>query len=131
MGAGQSDLYTGTYGDNPDNIPEELKGTVRLPKNDSQIKHILREDEGHLPDTPENRRLLVEWANDRSMHVGKDNRGVDWHASLNKDGTQNWVSHRDGVISDGGVNKIPRVFDQETGLKHNARFDNSWRKRNE
>ena len=27
MGAGQSDLYKGTYGDNPDNIPDELKRT--------------------------------------------------------------------------------------------------------
>ena len=25
MGAGQSDLYKGTYGDNPDNIPDFLK----------------------------------------------------------------------------------------------------------
>ena len=25
MGAGQSDLYKGTYGDNPDNIPDEFR----------------------------------------------------------------------------------------------------------
>ena len=55
MGAGQSDLYKGTYGDNPDNIPDEFKGSIKLPENDSQIKHIFEEREGHLPDTPENR----------------------------------------------------------------------------
>ena len=42
MGAGQSDLYKGTYGDTSDNIPEALKGKVRLPENDAQLKHIFR-----------------------------------------------------------------------------------------
>lgn len=129
MGAGQSDLYKGTYGDNPDNIPDELKGKVKLPKNDSQLKHIFRNDEGHLPDTPENRELLVDLANDEKNHVGKCRRGLDWHSKLNKDGSQYWVSHREGVISDGGVNLIPRGFNEETGLKRNARTDSSWRKR--
>ena len=55
MGAGQSDLYKGTYGDNPDNIPDELKGKVIIPDNDAVIKHIFRDKTGHLPDTPENR----------------------------------------------------------------------------
>ena len=45
MGAGQSDLYKGTYGDNPDNIPDELKGKVKLPENDAQLKHIFRDNE--------------------------------------------------------------------------------------
>ena len=40
MGAGQSDLYKGTYGDNPDNIPDELKGDVKLPDGEAQLKHI-------------------------------------------------------------------------------------------
>ena len=129
IGAGQSDLYQGTYGDNPDNIPDELKGKVRMPQNDSQIKHIMREDEGHLIDTPENRRLLIELANNSSAHIGKDSRGIDWHVSYNEDGSQNWVCHRDGVIQDGGRNMIPREFDEETGLKNNAKKDNSWRKK--
>ena len=97
-------------------------------ENDSQIKHIMKEEEGHLPDTPQNREFLVDLANNKKAHIGKDHRGIDWHATLNKDGSQNWVSHRNGVISDGGVNKVPRVFDEETGLKNNARKDSSWRK---
>ena len=40
MGAGQSDLYKGTYGDNEGNIPDFLKGTIKLPSNDSQLRHI-------------------------------------------------------------------------------------------
>ena len=49
MGAGQSDLYKGTYGDNAKNIPEELQTRIKLPANDAQLKHILRNAEGHLP----------------------------------------------------------------------------------
>lgn len=56
MGAGQSDLYEGTYGDNPDIIPEALKGKVKMPLHNDQIKHIMADRPGHLPDTPENRK---------------------------------------------------------------------------
>ncbi len=62
MGAGQSDLYKGTYGDNAGNIPDVLKGRIKMPRNDSQLKHIFREDEGHLPDTPENRKMVSDFA---------------------------------------------------------------------
>ena len=33
MGAGQSDLYKGTYGDNAKNIPDELQTKIKLPDN--------------------------------------------------------------------------------------------------
>ena len=67
MGAGQSDLYKGTYGDNIENIPDELKDKkdasnrkVTLPQNNSQTKHIFRMDAGHLPDTKENRKMIED-----------------------------------------------------------------------
>ena len=130
MGAGQSDLYKGTYGDDPDNIPDELKDKVKLPKNDSQLKHIFRDEEGHLKDTPENRKILLDLANDTKYHIGKDiENGLDWHATIDADGTQKWVSHYDGTIREGGINKIPRKFDPETGLNHNVRNTNEWRKK--
>lgn len=47
MGAGQSDLYKGTYGDKEENIPDYLKGKIKLPPNDSQLKHIFEERDGH------------------------------------------------------------------------------------
>ena len=37
--------------------------TNKLPTNDSQIKHIFRPTEGHLSDTPENRKLIETTAN--------------------------------------------------------------------
>ena len=129
MGAGQSDLYKGTYGDNPGNIPDELKDKVKLPKNESQLKHIFRNEEGHLKDTQENRKMLLDLANDTKYHVGKDLRGLDWHYQINDNGTQDWVSHRNGIISDGGTNNTPREFNPETGLNRNVKNTNEWRKK--
>ncbi len=119
MGAGQSDLYKGTYGDNPDSIPDELKGEVKLPSNDAQLRHIFREKEGHLKDTVENRKTLLNLANDMDAHVGKDARGNDWHMKINEDGSQLWVETRDGVIRNGGLNNPPKPWDEDTGLKYN------------
>ena len=119
MGAGQSDLYKGTYGDNPDNIPDELKGKVKLPSDESKLKHIFRNEEGHLQDTPENRKMLIELANEEKFHLGKDKWGSEWNARLNNDGTQDWVEHRNLEIWDGGRNQFPRDWDETTGLKYN------------
>ena len=119
MGAGQSDLYKGTYGDNPENIPDELKSKIKLPPDESQLKHIFRDAKGHLTDTPENRQTLVELANDRSFHVGKDMRGNDWHIKYNEDGSQLWVTSRNGVIQNGGINNPPLPWDDDTGLSFN------------
>ena len=123
MGAGQSDLYKGTYGDNPDNIADALKGKVRFPKDDSQIKHFMRADDGHLSDTPENRQLLLDLANDTQYYRGKDVWGNDWHVRLNTDGTQDWVEHRGFVIQEGGKNLIPKSWDDMTGLNYNPMRD--------
>ena len=130
MGAGQSDLYDGTYGDNPDNIPDELKDKIKLPKNESQLKHIFRDEEGHLKDTPENRKMLLDLANDDNYHIGKDiDNGLDWHAKIDENGHQRWVSHYDGIIREGGINKIPRQFDPDTGLNFNVKNTVEWRKK--
>lgn len=119
MGAGQSDLYKGTYGDKEENIPDYLKGKIKLPSNDSQLKHIFEERDGHLPDTPENRKLLEELANNRDRYRGKDKYGNDWNIRLNDDGTQDWVRSQHQVINEGGRNKEPRPWDDETGLFRN------------
>ena len=119
MGAGQSDLYKGTYGDKEENIPDYLKGKIKLPPNDSQLKHIFEERDGHLPDTTENRKLLEELANNRDRYRGKDKYGNDWNIRLNDDGTQDWVRSQHQVINEGGRNKEPRPWDDETGLFRN------------
>ena len=118
MGAGQSDLYKGTYGDRPENIPDALKGKVRLPENDAQLKHIFRKSAGHLEDNPQNRQLLQDLANDVKHHVGKDMRGNDWHYKELDDGSQLWVSVRNGIIQEGGLNQPPRPWSERTGLNN-------------
>ncbi len=120
MGAGQSDLYKGTYGDREENIPDELKGKVKLPENDAQLKHIFREEEGHLSDTPANRKMLEELANNPDYHMGKDSRGNDWNVRQNFDGTQDWVRSQNNTINEGGRNTLPRQWDSETGLYNNV-----------
>lgn len=121
MGAGQSDLYKGTYGDNPDNIPDELKEKVKFPQNEAQIKHFMRIGEGHLPDTPENRKMLIELANNKKFHMGRDKYGNDWHVRNNSNGTQDWVRSQNQVINEGGRNSKQIAWDVETGLYKNVR----------
>lgn len=119
MGAGQSDLYEGTYGDDPENIPGPLKEKIKMPPNDSQIKHIMRDRDGHLPDTPDNRKSLVDLANDMSAYKGKDQNGCEWSSRILDDGSQLWVKYRDGIVQNGGLNKHPRPWNESTGLDNN------------
>ena len=131
MGAGQSDLYKGTYGDNPNNVPDALKGKIQMPKNDAQLKHIFREDEGHLPDTPENRKMISDLANDMHYYVAKDKYGNDWHIRNNPDGTQDWVRHQNMVINEGGRNTTPISWNPETGLYKSVKTAFKRREKNE
>lgn len=118
MGAGQSDLYRGTYGDNPDNVPDALKGRISLPKENSQLKHIFRKEAGHVEDTPENRKMLQELANDPGHHIGKDMWGNEWHVRNNENGTQDWVRHRNMIINEGGRNMTQKKWSERTGLNY-------------
>jgi hypothetical protein len=91
----------------------------KLPTNDSQLKHIFRNDVGHIPDTLENRQLLERVTNIQKNYLGTDKYGVDWYGQIQPDGSQIWVRSYKGTISDGGVNSIPRSFDPQTGLNNN------------
>lgn len=97
------------------------KVIISLPKNNSQLKHIFRDDDGHLPDTPENRELLYKLANDSSKFKGVDINGISWNVEMLEDGSQLWVEYRNGVITEGGKNLIPRAWDPETGLNYNPK----------
>lgn len=55
-------------------IPDMIQGDVieiQLPSNDAQIRHIFSDREGHLSDTPENRKKLLDLANSPSKYIGK------------------------------------------------------------
>lgn len=86
-----------------------------LPKNDSQIKHIFREKSGHIPDTPDNRKLLEELANKKENYIGTDMYGNEWYSQTQSDGSQVWVTTRGGIIQNGGVNNPPKSWNADTG----------------
>ncbi|MBS1910953.1 MAG: RHS repeat-associated core domain-containing protein [Bacteroidetes bacterium] len=89
---------------------------VRLPANESQVGHIFREVEGHLKDSPANRQMLIDVANDAKCKLGTDQFGKVWLAKTLPNGTQVWVTTRNGLIVDGGLNQTPRTFNPQTGL---------------
>lgn len=90
-----------------------------LPSNPSQTRHIFGDRPGHLPDTPRNRQILMEVANDPDCFVGRSLNGLDWYARIEPDGSQIWVKVYRGTVSDGGVNHTPRQYDLETGFNSN------------
>lgn len=95
------------------------KTTVTQPKfpdNKSQIKHIFRPRNGHLPDTPKNRKLLQDVSGNPKNFLGKDKYGNSWYAKNQSDGSQIWVQERNGIIQNGGSNHPPRTFHSQSGL---------------
>ena len=83
---------------------------------DASSRHIFRDQPGHIPDTPENRRLLQDMTSNDANYLGTDRHGNQWYAQTQNDGTQVWTSVRNGEIRNGGVNDSPRNFNEETGL---------------
>jgi hypothetical protein len=89
---------------------------------DKSAAHIFRDARGHLPDdTPDNRQLLISTASDESNYVGTDKYGNDWYSKLIEGGKQVWVQVRNGIIRNGGVNDVPRLWDPNTGFSSPAR----------
>lgn len=89
---------------------------ISFPQNAAQLRHVFRDAPGHIPDTIANRTLLQTLANDRAAILGVDQFGNTWAARVAADGTQVWVQIRNGVIINGGVNRIARPFNPLTGL---------------
>ncbi|MDO4795655.1 MAG: hypothetical protein Q4A28_06935 [Brachymonas sp.] len=88
---------------------------------ENRAPKIFGNREGHLPDTPENRNLLLNVANDSSTTLGKDKLGNTWSAKTFPDGSQVWVQTRGGQIWNGGLNNPPKSFNPTTGLSSPTR----------
>jgi hypothetical protein len=89
--------------------------TAILPTKPGQLGHIFRNAAGHLPDTPANRQLLTDVASNAANRIGVDRFGNVWSTFNRADGTQVWVSTRNGVIQNGGLNQVPQAFPNIVG----------------
>lgn len=92
----------------------------KLTTNEAQLKHMFRDAEGHfLQDNPANRAVIEKAAGSNKNLLGVDKYGNSWYAETLPNGTQAWAEMRNGVITEGGLNQVPKVFDPKTGLKAN------------
>lgn len=89
-------------------VGQWLVHNCNFPDNSSQVNHIFRDAEGHLAeDTFENRQLLLSTVLPENA-IRTDQFGNDWYARVLDDGTEAWVSVRNNIIQNGGVNQVPR-----------------------
>jgi hypothetical protein len=89
---------------------------TKLTSNKDSLAHIFRNKEGHLPDTPANRKLLTDLCSDSNNFLGVDKFGNEWFGKICQNGKQAWAQVRKGIIRHGGLNESPNVFNSETGL---------------
>lgn len=88
---------------------------------EKRASKIFGKREGHILDTPANRKLLEDVANDKNTTLGTDAYGNEWSASMQADGTQVWTQTRNGEVINGGVNLSPQSFNPTTGLSSSVR----------
>lgn len=72
--------------------------------------------DGHIIDTPENRKILLDVANDPTSIKGFDRHGLAWHSRDLPNGDQIWVQVRNGKIWNGGINNPPKNYNPDTGF---------------
>lgn len=112
-----SNYFKGTNGSKGKRLVQlDLQLFAKFPTNESQVKHIMRNDIGHLIDNDKNRELLIELSQDQSAFLGKDKNGNEWYVKM-IGSKQLWVVVRDGIIQNGGLNEHPLTFIPRLGLK--------------
>lgn len=129
---GQSGLFDGTRGNPQGILPLDRVGSVNVnsfPSDNSQMKHMFGSRSGHLSDTPANRELIQDIANNDSCRLGADRWGNEWYARIDDDGGQIWASVRGGLIRNCGKNSAPRPWNDETGLSASEPKRNRFKRR--
>ena len=112
--------------------PDELENPLgeegaELPKGDAQLNHIFRE-EHHIADTPETRAKILDYTKGNEHYFGMDKgHGHLWYGDKNVTSNQFWVEVRERIVKGAGINRIPREFNAETGLRFDPRANGLWR----
>ncbi|MCL5875171.1 MAG: hypothetical protein M1114_02235 [Candidatus Dependentiae bacterium] len=94
--------------------PEKESSDIKI--DEKSAKHMFGNREGHIPDTPANRELLLSVANSAANFLGHDEYGNAWYAKILETGKQVWVQVWGKLIRNGGINNIPKLFNSKTGL---------------
>jgi len=85
--------------------------TLKTLDSKAEINHIFsrvngQPKHGHLPDTPANRRLIVETFSNKQYFRGMDSHGKAWFRRTLPDQRECWVVTQGGRVKSGGVNKV-------------------------
>ena len=105
-----TNLSSGSGDKQPDDDDDDPKIS------DSDASHMFRKKEGHMSDTPENRKALTDLCSDKQNYLGPDSNGVEWFGKILSDGKQLWAGVRGNKIRYGGLNELPRTYNPLTGL---------------
>lgn len=78
--------------------------------------------DGHVYDTPENRKIILETFSDKKNFIGKDIHGKELFAKLLPDGTETWAYVQNGKVKSAGINNIPLYYNIDGCLIKNNRI---------
>ena len=83
-----------------------------------QIKHIFEDRRGHVVDTPENRKMILDTASDEKNYIGSDEWNCAWYQRSLPSGNQVWVRVLpNNKITNAGVNEQARDLVTDYNLK--------------
>ena len=85
-------------------LPFKLNAQLfgKMPKQRAQIKHIMADRQGHLPNSSKNRKTLEKISRDSKNYIEKKHGNTVYSKIIN--GNEYWVHVRRGIIQNGGSN---------------------------
>ena len=93
----------------------QLRAAIKFPSQRAQLMHIFR-PKHNIIDSPENRLMLLEVANNPAYRMGIGQYGKEVYAYTRSDGSQIWVEVMNGIIQNAGINMRPGVFVPGKGI---------------